>query len=583
MNAIPGIKYFWYDVPEGGTPIHSEVNSIIVTKNDSPEQVWYIEVEFRNVRLSVRYRLSILKSENCGTTDPKGCAVDGYLLFREDFGGNNTSDPRVSPVGLPPGKTTYPYIASDRLESKHYSLVKYIDPESDYAWHKGFSDHTHPNDRNRGYMFLTDANTEATQFYQTQITGLCDNVNHLYFSAWVLNIIPTDNKAPDDPILKFVLTDDNGNIVGKYITPTIPRDKPGEAKWRSYGFSFDPQRFNSLTLTIYNQGFGSNGNDFVMDDIEVRLCAPPVKMESRLTDTICAGTPFTFKASYDDVDKAFTNMDGRLAYRWEYSKNGIDWTAKGADTLITDTTIRSIYTVSRMENENDGFYRFIVSSPGGVGSPACRATSAVSKIRIIDITQQSDLRIFVKPTATEHNVLLTSYLDTMNFNPVKWENYANHVPDFSNSATGALDAGKFTPEKVYSYKYTVSSECGSSSAKAYLFTSTNRIPANNRQIFVCKDLKMAARIQLNQILGLENNGQWSYPVDSDGVVKNNVTVSSAEHAGASIFNAAKAYEEAAKNTTYDVPEKPANKAFKFKFTAATGEVYEFTLIVGAQE
>jgi hypothetical protein len=190
------------------------------------------------------------------------------------------------------------------------------------------------------------------------------------------------------------------------------------------------------------------------------------------------------------------------------------------------------------------------------------------------------LRIFVKPTATEHYVLLTGYLDTLNFNPVKWENYANHIPNFANSATGALDAGKLSPEKVYSYKYTVSSKCGSSSAKVYLFTSTNKIPANNRRIFVCKDLEQNTRVQLNQILGLEDTGQWSYPDDSDEVVKNNVAVSSAEHAGATIFNAAKAYEDATKNTAYDVPEKTENKAFKFKFTTTSGEMYEFTIIVG---
>jgi hypothetical protein len=236
-----------------------------------------------------------------------------------------------------------------------------------------------------------------------------------------------------------------------------------------------------------------------------------------------------------------------------------------------------------MENGNDGFYRFAVSSPVGIGSPACRATSAVARIRVIDVSRPYDLRIFVKPTPTEHYVLLTGYLDTLNFNPVKWENYANHIPDFANSATGALDAGKLTPQKIYSYGYTVSSKCGSFSAKAYLFTSTNRIPANNRRIFVCKDLEPNTRVQLNQILGLEDTGQWSYPDDSDGVVKKNVATASAKYAGATIFNAVKAHEDAAKNTTYNVADKPENKEFKFKFTTTSGEMYEFTLIVGSQE
>jgi PBSX family phage terminase large subunit len=57
-----------------------------------------------------------------------------------------------------------------------------------------------------------------------------------------------------------------------------------------------------VLLRIINNGTGSDGNDFVMDDIEIRLCAPAVQVDEPAgADTVlCAGTSVSFKGAYID-------------------------------------------------------------------------------------------------------------------------------------------------------------------------------------------------------------------------------------------------------------------------------------------
>ncbi|MDR2285926.1 MAG: hypothetical protein LBE04_00385 [Prevotellaceae bacterium] len=580
MEAIPDVKYYWYNAPAGGTPLFPTlVNTCEIVKDDSDVQSLYVEAEYKGY-LSTRYQISIFKSDNCGEEKPTGCAIDGSLLFREDFGGNDHLDPRISKTPLPDNVTEYNFQSTtDQLSENQYALVKYINPHSRYAWQKNFSDHTHPNDLSRGYMFLVDASKKMGKFYETRITGLCDSINRLYFSAWVFNVIPDDNTtAVDDPMLKFELWDDNNNLIARYLTSTLHRDKNGQAKWKSFGFTFDPKGFRSLTLRIYNNKNGSNGNDFALDDIEVRLCVPPITVESKLNDTVCDGAPFQLKASYTD-NGIFTGSSNELAYRWEHSADGTNWSIVGKDTTVTSTVLQSIYAVAKSSEANDGYYRFIVSKPSAINNPTCRIVSGVMSVNVLKTYSASDIRVMIAPSNAPHAVYLTSFIDTLNVESVKWTNSVNKFPKFLNDATGELDAHDFLPKSIYTFKYTTTSRCGSSSAKAYLFASIDKLPLkDNTEIFICKDLPLSQHVNLNQILGVENNGTWLYPNDKDSVIFDNVKVSSIKYGASHIFNAQKAYSEA--GTSYDSAKNPTNKAFKFRFVAPNGKTINFTLIVG---
>jgi hypothetical protein len=189
-----------------------------------------------------------------------------------------------------------------------------------------------------------------------------------------------------------------------------------------------------------------------------------------------------------------------------------------------------------------------------------------------------DLRIMIAPsTSPSHRVSLASFIDTLDVVSVKWHNLGA-VPQILNETTGELDTHNFTYRRVYTYKYTVTSKCNSSSAKVYVFTSNDKLPVkNNREIFICKDLELSKYVQLNQILGLENNGLWEY-IDDDGTIANNVKKSSAKFGGSMIFNAQKAYADA--GTKYDIAGKPGYKEFKFQYTTANSEIIELNIVVG---
>jgi hypothetical protein len=580
MNPVPKVNYHWYSVPTGGNSLFS-ANQITITKDNSDVQTWYVEARY-GTHISPRYSISVIKSDNCGNDNPTGCTVEGQLLFREDFGGNKISDPRVCSTALPSGVTGYSFMTTDRLNPNNYALVKHIDPGTDYAWHKGFSDHTNPNDRNRGYMFLVDASNTPGKFYETRITGLCDNIDRLYFSAWVINVLPTSNTAAtDNPMLRFELLDDSDNIIGTYVTSSIPRDADNKMKWKNYGFMFDPKGYSSLKLVIYNNAQGIYGNDFAMDDIEIRLCVPPITIDGKLNDTVCTNTPVTFKASYEDINGTFTSSGKKLIYRWEYSVDGSSWSVNKEDSTSL-SSIQSVYKIDSATEIDNGYYRLIVGNLGTIDNPLCRVVSKVISLNVVTRNVAPDFRAMINPTTTSHTVYLSSFIDTANVSSIKWNSLGAGIT-FINDETGALDAQKLMPKRVYTCRYTVTSKCGVSSAKAYIFTSTDKIRIRNgREIFVCKDLNLSRYVNLNQILGVESNGTWSYPNDTDGVVRSNIGASSTKFGGSMIFNAQRAYYEGIQSSSYNVAGDPSKQAFQFRYTTANGTTFDFTLIVGGR-
>jgi hypothetical protein len=582
MHSIPGVQYYWYDTLVGGNMLlPNPVDELIVTKNDSAVQSWYIEAKYKD-KISPRYKITLLKSDNCGESEPTGCVVDGQLLFYENFGGNNVLDPRISTTGLPDKTTDYTFKATDQIQPNEYALVKYI--SSNNSWHQKFSDHTHPADTSRGYMFLMNANKNpAGKFYETKITGLCGSFNKLYFSAWVANVIPASNSVKNDPVLKFELSDKDNNVISTYITPAIQRDGEGKVKWKNYGFTFNPKGYNTLTLRIYNNSNGDSGNDFAIDDIEIRLCVPFVTTENKSLDSVCVGSPFVFKASYSDDDSIFTASGKKLAYRWEYSADKSNWSVIGKDTVVASKTITSNWKIDYITKEGKGYYRFIVGNLETLNNSMCRVVSRTIYVDVIKGYKAPDIRVMISPVPSQKIVYLTRFVNTMDVQSVKWDN-SGSFSGFIDDETGALDAEKFIHKGIYTYKYTLTSKCGSSSAKAYVYVypSKNKRHINtNRTVFICSDSEFNQYVQLNRILGVYDDGQWSYPNDVDGVIANNVKVSSAKYGGSRIFNAQKAYAQA--GTSYNVAGKLYAKKFKFKYISINGHTVEFTIVVGKSD
>jgi hypothetical protein len=215
----------------------------------------------------------------------------------------------------------------------------------------------------------------------------------------------------------------------------------------------------------------------------------------------------------------------------------------------------------------------LVSSPASIERVNCRAASDSVYVHIIEKFVAPDIRIQVCPSPPDRTIQLTSYLDSTDYNRVKWEQVSPY-PHISNTETGLIYNKTLYKNSTYTLKYTLMSPehsgCGSTSAVAYLRVLNNHIFGKMVDtITICSALVTSRFINLNQVFGLELGGTWNYPKDPDNVVFNNIKeyTSPSKYAGAVVFNAQKAYNEAGSN--YDITYKgePA-KRFDFVYTSA---------------
>jgi hypothetical protein len=313
-----------------------------------------------------------------------------------------------------------------------------------------------------------------------------------------------------------------------------------------------------------------------MDDIEIRFCAPEVEITRPVaSDTVvCSGSSLVLSGHYTD-DGTFTDSgNDQLVYRWEYSTTGdvnvsTDWEVKGSEHSGT-SPITSTYTVS---SSDEGYYRLVVANEDNIDSYNCRAMSRVIHVRVMSGFVAPDIRVQVCPSPPNHTIQLSSFLDSTDYNIIKWQPAPSGYPQFQDDETGEI-SGVFQ-KGTYTYRYTVSSpysECGSFSAKAYVRVLSDRILSKTDTVVICKELDASAAVQLNQILGLALGGIWKYasPINPDNTVSDNVTeyTTPSKYAGAYVFNAQKAYADA--NTSYDYTYKGiAGKKFVFLYDNIT--------------
>jgi hypothetical protein len=198
----------------------------------------------------------------------------------------------------------------------------------------------------------------------------------LYFSAWLSNLYRSDYTAPQEPDIKFELIDVNGNVLDVYYTGQLPRtDMSTGLVWLQYGFNFNNGNHSSVILRIYNNGAGGNGNDFVMDDIEIRLCVPPVALSPSIDSVICAGTPFTILGEY--IDDGTFGVD--FLYQWQFNNTNQPnaWTdIQGASGAATGSSLSIPYNIASTDLSHTGYYRLVVGNASTMSLPNCRGASA---------------------------------------------------------------------------------------------------------------------------------------------------------------------------------------------------------------
>ena len=327
--------------------------------------------------------------------------MDGTLLFREDFGGNDPSDPRVSQTPIP--GMTYNQLLDDHYDVMR-SLCSYLVTKTGYCngdtsatnlpqnrrsqWHLQ-DDHTYPNDYTRGYMMEIDGRGDNAVFYTTTIDGLCDG-SKLTFSAYVANVMTWGQYVGRPgyyayPRLKFVLSDPVSNAeLATYDTGDIPFDSAfindydcwkQSSKWRLVGMNFTvPNGQNRIKLTISNNATGNIGNDFAIDDIEIRLCAPPVTIDG--DHEICANSSELLTANFTN-DGTFTEP---VAYKWLFSPDSLTWVE------LSETS--NVLSNPNVRETDSGWFKVAVAGADNIDRVNCCAMSEPFKLTVKECEEE---------------------------------------------------------------------------------------------------------------------------------------------------------------------------------------------------
>ena len=291
----------------------------------------------------------------------EGCEI-GTVLFREDFGGNYISDPIAKSAGIP--QCTYNYNENPK-GAGNYAIRKV--GWNHNQWFYPLYDHTFPDNGDRGYLMQVDGSGDNGVFYNTQIDDLCPNT-HLTLSMWGMS--STSTGFGDDAKLKMILESLDGEVLATQDVLLV--NNKGE--WERFSVPYTVKEGQtSVVYKIINNSNTTSGNDFVLDDIEVRLCKPAVSVNSPI-DSLCAGDDYVLTASY-------TNAGGYiepLNFTWfknEKPSYGLDGWAKVAEGQTL--------SFSDLKPEDNAYYRCVISSAGVPGEfNKCNSASDIVPILV---------------------------------------------------------------------------------------------------------------------------------------------------------------------------------------------------------
>lgn len=199
---------------------------------------------------------------------------------------------------------------------------------------------------NGGYMLLVNADYNTGLCYLDTITNLCPNT-YYEFSAWVRNLCgecgADMSGVPTGPGKHGVLPNLTYNINGVDYYTTGDIQYTGTWVKRGFLYKTGPLE-TSFVMGIKNNASGGDGNDWVMDDINLSTCYPNLTMNPNDTAKVCAGGIVSL---YDTVRSYFNDY---TYYCWEKSVDGgVTWSSTGN-------------CGSKVPVLNNGVYEYIVDT-----------------------------------------------------------------------------------------------------------------------------------------------------------------------------------------------------------------------------
>ncbi|MDR1055471.1 MAG: hypothetical protein LBL90_06525 [Prevotellaceae bacterium] len=494
------------------------------------------------------------------------CNLFRHLLFNEDFGGNDASDPRVSQNPLPGDVVTdYPFSNENKnapfSQGIYYWLFKYNINKfgsinsSKITWHTEFDDCTSPSDTVTGYMMAVETGRNTNKIYERTIANLPGSTE-LFFSVKLGNLnaeLPHTWGWEQDPIIKFELLDAGNNVLITHITGKLPRDVVDGFQWRSYGFPFIlPPGASPIKLRVSNYlTTGWQESAFVMDDIQIALYDSKIHIKAidkqeQEVSALCENSGLKILGTYKDIGVYGNDLAAQVEFK---AKNSMNWVVLSTNMDKLKDPVEIWWETDNFKEVHEGYYRIRVSNPANIDNVNASTVSDSIFVAFKAKLRLPNIRVQLCPYP-EREIQLGSYIDTVGINFLGWERMNTLIPAITTgteTTTGTIYTGDFG-EGTYAYKYTGQGECDIVSAKLYITTISKTKGSYADTIVVCREIESSRHLNINQIIGIEAEGNWLFDssINPDNVVANNIMLVQAPaiNEGAYIFNAANAWNEA---------------------------------------
>jgi hypothetical protein len=146
-----------------------------------------------------------------------------------------------------------------------FSFINSVHDDFNGAWHTNALDHS---GNNGGYMYLVNADFTPGQFYNGRVDNLCVGLRY-EFSVYLANLCKPSGKINPNVLFEVRSTDENVLLAQLNSGDIAEHDS---LTWEKYGFSFIAPN-SSVNLLMISNARGGDGNDIVIDDIALRVCA----------------------------------------------------------------------------------------------------------------------------------------------------------------------------------------------------------------------------------------------------------------------------------------------------------------------
>ena len=321
----------------------------------------------------------------------------GTLLFREDFGGNDPSDPVTCQTRLTTMSSRYrqefnvlSWVSSGKFVVAKHGWKNNWDPSTTGNMESQWfiqDDHTYPNDYSRGYVLEVDGKGGNDAFYMTRF-DVCHEVD-LSFSAYVANVLEPGHNF-HRPKVRFLIQDEwSKDTIWEQSSGPI---EPAPADYRQYGFvptmsapwhlvgaTFHvPEGVHVIRLSIFNDEDAQDGNDFAMDDIEIRLCNPVVSILSG--HEICMDSSYVFETSVTGEG----GFKKPYNYLWQSAPDSLPFNSDGWTNIVLGEQL----AFDSVKLSDSGWYRLCVTSADVniLQRSYCRAMSEPFHLVVKDCT-----------------------------------------------------------------------------------------------------------------------------------------------------------------------------------------------------